>query len=127
MTVRVDAGALVRLLDERLGTALPETWPGRWGARSSSIGSQFLVADLRRLTGMPLDLALHFLVEYANEAIYQYSDGVSEDTHEPYNGMVSIDGDVLRVRFGRLPRSRPDEAYSAPELEPIPISQIISS
>jgi hypothetical protein len=65
------------------------------------------------------------LVESANDALYQFSDGVSEDAREPYNGCITIDGDLLRVRFGRVPRSSPDAGYLAAELEPIPIGDII--
>jgi hypothetical protein len=50
---------------------------------------------------------------------------VSEDAREPYSGCVTIDGDHLRVRFGRVPRSSPDAGHLAPELEPIPIGDII--
>jgi hypothetical protein len=55
----------------------------------------------------------------------KYSDGVSEDAREPYNGCATIDGDLLRLHFGRLPRSNPDAGYLAPELDPIPISDIL--
>jgi hypothetical protein len=65
------------------------------------------------------------LVESANDALYQFSDAVSEDAREPYNGCVTIDGDLLRVRFGRVPRSSPDDGALAPELEPIPIGDIL--
>jgi hypothetical protein len=56
------------------------------------------------------------LVDWVNEALSQYSGGVSEDAREPYGGWVTIDGDVFRVRFGRLPRADPDRAWLAPEL-----------
>jgi hypothetical protein len=65
------------------------------------------------------------LDESLNDALAQYSDGVSEDAREPYNGCVTIDRDLLRVRFGRVPRSSPDAGHLAPELEPIPISDVL--
>ena len=65
------------------------------------------------------------LVESANDALAAYNDGVSEDAREPYSGCVTIDGDLLRVRFGRVPRSSPDAGDLAPELEPIPIGDIL--
>ena len=40
-------------------------------------------------------------------------------------GCVTIDGDLLRIRFGRVPRSNPDAGYVAPELEPIAIGDIV--
>jgi hypothetical protein len=57
----------------------------------------------------------------------QFSDGVSEDAREPYAGMVTIDRDVLRIRFGRLPRHDPEARWLAAELEPIPLEEIIAS
>ncbi len=47
---------------------------------------------------LPRDVAVAFLVEWLNEALAQYSDGVSEDAREPYGGLVTIDGAVLRLR-----------------------------
>jgi hypothetical protein len=55
----------------------------------------------------------------------QFSDDVSEDAREPYNGCVTFDGDLLRVRFGPVPRSSPDAGDLAAGLEPIPISDIL--
>ncbi|HET7170930.1 MAG TPA: hypothetical protein VFI18_04780 [Gaiellales bacterium] len=62
----------------------------------------------------------------SGEAFYQYTDGISEDAREPFGGFVTIDGDVLRVRFGRLPRHDADRAYLAPEVEPIPIAAVVT-
>lgn len=64
-------------------------------------------------------------MESANDALYQFSDDVSEDAREPYNGSVTFDGDLLRIRFGRVPRSSPDAGCFAAELEAIPIAAIL--
>jgi hypothetical protein len=81
--------------------------------------------EVLELGKLPRDVALAEVVAYANQALDQFSDGISEDASEPYNGCVTIDGDLLRVRFGPVPRSNPDSGYLAPELEPIPIGDII--
>jgi hypothetical protein len=74
---------------------------------------------------MPRDVALAILVDNANDAVSQLADTMSEEHREPNNGCITIDGDLLRVRFGSVPRSNPDAGYLAPELEPIPIRDII--
>ncbi|MDX6520365.1 MAG: hypothetical protein QOF08_970 [Gaiellales bacterium] len=94
---------------------------------SSAVSSHLSRAGLLALNGLPPDVALHSLVEHANEAISQFSDGVSEDAREPYGGVVTIDGGVLRVRFGRLPRDQPDAGWLAAEREPIPLEEITES
>jgi hypothetical protein len=53
------------------------------------------------------------------------SDAVSKRRPERYNGCVTIDGDLLRVRLGRVPRTHSDDGDLAPQLEPIPISDIL--
>ena len=55
-----------------------------------------------------------------------YPSGVSEDACEPYGGWVEADGDVLRVRYGRVPFSHPDDGRRAPELPPIPLSAFVT-
>jgi hypothetical protein len=71
------------------------------------------------------DAALAALLKSANDALYQFSDDVSEDAREPYSGCVTIDGDLLRVRFGRVPTAKPDAGYLADELEPIRIADFL--
>jgi hypothetical protein len=117
------------MLDERVGATLPATWPSPtdWPVRSSSIGEHLpWGGDTAELEKLPRDVAISFLVEWVSEALGQYSDGVSEDAREPYGGCITIDGDVLRVRFGRLPRAQPDAGWFAPELAPIPISAVVN-
>jgi hypothetical protein len=78
------------------------------------------------LDELPLDQAIEALVESINEALAGYSGGVSEDACEPYGGWVEADGDVLRVRYGRVPFSHPDDGRRAPELPPIPLSAFVT-
>jgi hypothetical protein len=124
---RIDEAELVQALDRRVLPTLPTEWPGDGGypVRSSSVSGHFDYLHSLELAAVPRDMALAALVESANEALAQFSDGVSEDAREPYNGCVTIDGDLLHVRFGRVPRSDPDAGHLAPELEPIPISEIL--
>jgi hypothetical protein len=77
------------------------------------------------LDGVRRDVALTAIIETANDALAGFSDGVSEDAREPYNGSVTIDGDLLRVRFGRVPRSNTDDGDLAAELERIPIGDVL--
>jgi hypothetical protein len=129
MPVKVNYDALIEMLDQRIRPTLPTVWPGKWGVRSSSIRDQMelLRHNMRLLEETPPDVALALLVENVNEALYQYSDGVSEDACEPCGGMVTIDRDQLRVRFGLLPRADPDAGHQAAELEAIPIGEILIS
>jgi hypothetical protein len=119
MGFRIDEAELVLALDRRILVRLPGS------ARTWSISEHLDYLNSRELGELSRETALAAIVEYANEAIVQFSDSVSEDAREPYNGCVTIDGDLLRLRFGRVPRSSPDAGYLAPELEPIPIGDII--
>jgi hypothetical protein len=127
MAFRIDEAELVQALDRRVLPTLPTAWPGgdAWPARAASVSDHFGYLHSLTLTGLDRDTALTTLVESANDALGQYSDGVSEDAREPYNGCVTIDGDLLRVRFGRVARTNPDDGDLAPELEPIPIRDIL--
>jgi len=127
MAYRIDEAALVEALDRRILPTLPIEWPGndQYPIRSSSVSDHFDYLHSLELDRLPRDDVLTALVESANDALAQYSDGVSEDAREPYNGCVTIDGDLLRVRFGRVPRSSPDAWHVAPELEPISIGDIL--
>ncbi|MGH3426144.1 MAG: hypothetical protein ACRDQZ_00975 [Mycobacteriales bacterium] len=127
MSFRIDEAGLVQALDRRIQPTLPTKWPGGdgWQVRSASVSDHFSYLHSLELDGLQPHVALAALVESANDALMQYSDGVSEDAREPYTGIVTIDGDLLRVRFGRVPRSNPDDDDLAPELDPIPISDII--
>jgi hypothetical protein len=125
--VRIDLPGLAEKLDERVGRALTSSWPTDWHVRSSSVGKHLpWGSDASYLEKLPRDVAISFLVDWANEALSQYSDALSEDAREPYGGFVTIDGDVFRVRFGRVPRGDPDRAWLAPELEPIAIADVVS-
>jgi hypothetical protein len=117
---RIDQAGLVQALDRRVLVTLPGS------ARTWSMSDHFDYLDSLALADRSQDAILAALVESANDALYQFGDGVSEDAREPYNGCVTIDGDLLRVRFGRVPRSSPDAGYLAPELEPIPIGDILA-
>lgn len=127
MGFRIDEPELVQALDRRVLPTLPNEWPGgdAWPVRSSSVSDHFEYLEVLELAALPRDAALAAVVEYANQAIGQFSDGVSEDARELYNGCVTIDGDQLRVRFGRVPRSSPDAGCLADELEPILIGDIL--
>jgi hypothetical protein len=117
--LRIDEVGLVQALDRRVLVALPGS------ARTWSISDHLDFLHSLEVGDLSRDAVLAALVEAANDAVYQFSDEVSEDAREPYNGCVTIDGDRLRVRFGRVPRSSPDAGYLADELEPIPISDIL--
>ena len=119
MTFRIDEAALLQALDRRVLGTLPGS------AQTWSIGDHFDYLHAVQRPGLPRDAVLTALVQSANDALYQFSGGVSEDAREPYNGCATIDGDLLRVRFGAVPRSSPDAGHLAPELEPIPLSDII--
>jgi hypothetical protein len=119
VALRIDEAELAQALDRRVLVTLPGS------ARTWSISDHFDYLHSLELSGVSRDAVLAALVESANDALYQFSDGVSEDAREPYNGCVTIDGDLLRVRFGRVPRSSPDAGDLAPELEPISISTIL--
>ena len=128
MGVHIDNEALTRLLDERIAATLPTSWPTKgwaWDVRSPSVGHHWPVG-VHFLDELPLDQAIEALVESINEAITGYSSGVSEDACEPYNGFVEADGDVLRVRFGRVPFSHPGDGRRAAELPPIPLSAFVT-
>jgi hypothetical protein len=116
---RIDEAELVQALDRRVLPVLPGS------ARTWSISDHLDYLHSLERAFHSRDTALAALVESANDALYQFSDDVSEDAREPYNGCVTIDGDLLHVRFGRVPRSDPDAGHLAPELEPIPISDIL--
>jgi hypothetical protein len=125
--MRIDLPGLIEKLDERVVRELPDSWPTDFRVRSQSVGHHLpWGVDPSHLEKLPRDVAVSFLVDWANEALSQYSDGVSEDAREPYGGCVTIDGDMLRVRFGRLPRGDPDRAWLAPEVEPIPIGEVVT-
>jgi hypothetical protein len=119
VSYRIDQAEFVQALDRRVLVRLPGS-PRTW---SISDHLDFLYS--RELSDLSRNAALAAVVEYANEAIVQFSETVSEDAREPYNGCLAIDGDLLRVRFGRVPKSSPDAGYLAPELEPIPIGDIL--
>jgi hypothetical protein len=123
----IDEAELVQALDRCVLPTLPTEWPGSdaWSARSTSVSDHFEYLDVLELHDLTRDAAIDAAVEAANIALFGFSDGVSEDAREPYNGIVTIAGDLLRVRFGRVPRSNPDPGDLAPELEPIPISDIL--
>jgi hypothetical protein len=126
VTLKIDMAALVKALDARVASALPAEWPTDWSVRSSSVAIHFpWNGDASHLEDLPADVAVHFLVDWVNEAFYQFTDGVSEDAREPYGGFMTIDGDLLRVRFGRIPRRDADAAYLAPECDPIPIASVV--
>jgi hypothetical protein len=126
VALKFDMQAFVEALDVRAAGAMPTDWPTEWSARSTSVANHIpWNADASHLEHLPLDVAIHFLVDWVNEAFSQFTDGVSEDAHEPYGGFMTIDGDLLRVRFGRIPRGDPDAAYLAPECDPIPIASIV--
>jgi hypothetical protein len=116
---RIDEAELVQALDRRVLPVLPGS------ARTWSISDHLDYLHSLERAFHSRDTALAALVESANDALYQFSDDVSEDAREPYNGCVTIDGDLLHVRFGRVPRSDPDAGHLAPELGPIPISDIL--
>lgn len=128
MGVHIDNEALTRLLDERFAATLPTSWPTKgwaWDVRSPSVGHHWPVG-VHFLDELPRDQAIEALVESINEALAGYSGGVSEDACEPYGGWVEADGDVLRVRYGRVPFSHPDDGRRAPELPPIPLSAFVT-
>ena len=128
MGVHIDNEALTRLLDERIAATLPTFWPTKgwaWDVRSPSVGHHWPVG-VHFLDELPRRQAIEALVESINEALAGYSRGVSEDACEPYGGWVEADGDVLRVRFGRVPFSHPDDGRRAPELPPIPLSAFVT-
>jgi hypothetical protein len=128
VSLTIDIAALVEALDACAAKAMPKTWPTEWSARSTSVGDHLpWGGDGSLLAQYPRDVAIHFVVGWANEALYQFSDGVSEDAQEPYGGFVTVDGDLLRVRFGRIPRGDADAAYLAPECDPIPIETVVRS
>jgi hypothetical protein len=124
---RIDEAELVQALDRRVLPTLPTEWPegDAWPVRSTSVSDHFEYLDVLELHDLTRDAAIAAAVEAANIALLGFSDGVSEDAREPHNGSVSIDGDLLRVRFGRVPRTNPDDGDLAPELEPIAISGIL--
>lgn len=119
MPFRIDEAELAWALDRRVLTTLPGS------ARTWSISDHFDYLHSVARASLSRDVALAALVESANDALSQFSDDVSEDAREPYNGCVTLDGRLLRVRFGRVPRSSPDAGDLAPELEPIPIGDIL--
>jgi hypothetical protein len=127
MAFRIDEAALVQALDRRVLPTLPTEWPGgdAWPVRSTSVSDHFEYLDVLELHDLTRDAAITAAVEAANIALVGFSDGVSEDAREPYSGSVTIDGDLLRVRFGRVPRTNPDDGDLAPEREPIPIGDIL--
>lgn len=127
MAFRIDEAELVQALDRRVRPTLPTNWPGgdAWPERSASVSDHVDYLHSLELDGVRRDVALAALIESANDALAGFSDGLSEDAREPYNGSVTIDGDLLRVRFGRVPRSNPDDGDLAPELDPIPIHNIL--
>lgn len=127
MPFRIDETELAQAFDRRVQPTLPNEWPGEdaWPVRFASVSDHFDYRHSLELANLQRDGVLAALVELANDALAQFSDGVSEDAREPYNGCVTIDGDLLRVRFGRVPRSRPDAGYLAPELDPISIGDIL--
>ncbi len=119
MPFRIDEAELVQALDRRVLVTLPGS------ARTWTISDHFDYLEVWGLANLPKDVALAELAMYANQALGQFSDSVSEDAREPYNGCVTIDGGLLRVRFGRVPRTNPDDGDLAPELEPISIGDIL--
>jgi hypothetical protein len=126
LAVAIDMPLLVRMVDERVARTLPARWPSGWAVRSASVGDHPpWGGNPAELEALPHDVAVAFVVDWLNAALAQYSDGVSEDAREPYGGLVTIDGAVLRLRFGRLPRGSPDTGYLAAELEPIPIDAVV--
>ena len=122
----IDEAAFVAMLDERIQPALPDGLPTESAVRSPSISDHFEYVDVLALGELPRDVAVAMLVMHANHALYGFSDGLSEDAGEPWGGFVTIDGDMLRVRFGQLPRRDPDAGYLADELAPIPISSVVT-
>ena len=119
MVYRIDEDELVQALDRRVLATLPGT------ARTWSIRDHLDYLHSLELAALPREAVLAAIVESANDALYQFSDDVSEDAREPYNGCAAIHGDLLRVRFGRVPRSNPDAGDLADELDPIPIDDIL--
>ena len=96
--MRIDIPALVDMLDERAARALSDTRPDdEWRVRSGSVGDHLPWGGDGSQLG-PLP-----------------------------RDVVTIDGDMLRVCFGRLPRGQPERAYLAPEVEPIPIAAVVTA
>jgi len=116
MGFHIDHVAFADALDGRIEQATGWTGVAEYLGR----GDRWIGIDV-----VPRDVAVAIVADNANYAIGQLADEISEDHREPYNGCVTIDGDLLRLRFGLVPRSNPDAGYLAPELEPIPIGDII--
>jgi hypothetical protein len=127
MGFRIDEAELVQALDRRIPPTLPTKWPGgdAWPVRSSSVSDHFDYLEVHELASLPRDVALAFLVDQATYALVAYSDASARTPASPTTATSPIDGDVLRVRFGRVPREHPDSGHLADELEPIPIRDII--
>jgi hypothetical protein len=111
VAVRIAVDALVRALDERVG---------------DSISRHLDLAALSGLRALPRDVALAGLIDAINEAIAADRDEVSKQAREPYNGVATIDGELVRLRLGPVPRSAPDRGWLAPELQPIPIALVLT-
>jgi hypothetical protein len=124
---RIDDAALAQALDRRIHPTLPTEWPGNdeCPVCSSSVSDHLDYLHSRELGDLSRNAVLAALVESANAALYQFSDGVSEDAREPYNGCVTLGGDLRGVRVGGVPRSDPDVGTSCPEPETITIAEIL--
>jgi hypothetical protein len=123
VAVSIDNVALTRLLDARITPTLPTVWPDgdRYPVRTSSIADHWQ-SDVYFLEGLPADEAVSGLVDEIFFAMSSYSDGIAEDSHENYCGDAERDGGVIRIWFGIAPGQ--DER--PPELEPIPLSAVVS-
>ena len=80
MPFRIDEAELVQALDRRVLATLPGS------ARTWSITDHFDYLHSLELADRSRDAVLAALVESANDALYQFSDGVSEDAREPTTG-----------------------------------------
>jgi hypothetical protein len=120
-----DATRLAVLLAERLAPVLPS--PLRLIVR----GPTLIVAGTEGMGLTVLDLGPHPRGERdfgfgLAELLDQLSDEASEETTEPYTADCRVDGDRLRLWFGRVPAGIPEHRWREviPELEPIALSDV---
>ena len=123
----VDETRFVCELEKRVREATYDEWPVARPPAEHSLHDAYALLGALRWSEVAPGAAVKVLAERANEALWSYSEAVSEDAQEPFGGEVFAEGGVFEVRFGRLPRGTPDARGLARRLDPIRVSLVVST
>jgi hypothetical protein len=93
----IEIRTLIEMLDERIAGALPSTWAAGLQVRSAGVDDHLPRGGMLPTSSGSLATSRSpVLVEWLNEALSQYADGVGEPAHEPSGGLMTMRGRAAR-------------------------------